>query len=268
MPFKNAIGFFVKPVSGISYDPDLLTYIDGLITPLSTGNLALLNTMYIDWKVGLGEIANVSDADDVMYNLAGETTEISLRNMVRRAHDAIAVNSPVHVPLEGFQGDGIGSYVDHNYIPNSDRIKFLTTNASGGVYVRTNFGAGTYTTVVSTRRFQIRKNAADGSLFAYSIYNNAYAFAGTVGSGYYVANKDGESLYRNGDLLNLHNSTDQADDGYKLVSLAMSGAVIPNNYSEAQISFVYLGRTRTAPEIMSNTNVIEAYMDANERGVI
>ena len=123
--------------SSFTFDPDLLTYIDGLITPLSPGQLILLNTFIVDLKAGLG-ITNLSDAFDVMYILGGETAESSLRNMIRRAHDATLVNAPLFTALEGYTGNGTNQRLELNYNPSTDGIKFTRDSASQIVYSRTN----------------------------------------------------------------------------------------------------------------------------------
>lgn len=129
--------------SGSDYDADadLLTYIEGLETELSAGQLALLNTFIVNLKAGLS-IDNLSDAFDVIYILANETPEAALRNLVKRLHDATAVNSPTFTALEGFTGNGSSSYIDTNYNAKTQGINYTKDNCSLGVYCRTNTNAG------------------------------------------------------------------------------------------------------------------------------
>ena len=89
---------------GGGVEPEVTAYIDGLTTPLSSGQLTALNTFVKALKDGLS-ITLLSEVFDVMYILAGETEESSLRNLIKRAHDAEAVNSPTFTTLEGFTGD-------------------------------------------------------------------------------------------------------------------------------------------------------------------
>ncbi len=129
--------------SASSYDADLLTYISGLATPLSADILGKINDIFVVPYKSDDGLTNLSDAYDVMYYLANETAESSLRNLVKRAHDAVAVNSPTFTPYEGWAGDGISSYIDTNYNPATEGSKYTLNNCSLGIYSRTD-SAGTY----------------------------------------------------------------------------------------------------------------------------
>ena len=253
--------------SSFTYDPDLLTYIDSLVTPLSEGQLALLNTFIVNLKSGLS-IANLSDAFDVMYILAGETAESSLRNMVRRAHDATAVNAPLFTALEGFTGNGINAYINCNYNLLNDSIRYTVYDASLGVYTRT-FAtidimiagalAGTWMRISSSRTW-LHINSNDDAPRVYVLAGGAGmrigSLIGTDGTGLFLyMNKNKYGATTAGDINGILN------EGVTLLKYS-------TYYSPSQISFAFTGRGFTQSEANIITDVFEAYMDANGKGVI
>ena len=122
--------------NNVAMEAELATYISGLATPLSADILGKINTFVAGYKSDDG-LTNLSDAYDVMYYLGNETAESSLRNLVKRAHDAVAVNSPTFTPYEGWAGDGISSYITSNYTPSTDKENYDLNDCSCGFYERT-----------------------------------------------------------------------------------------------------------------------------------
>jgi len=122
--------------SATTYHTELVTYITGLITPLSAGQKTLLNTLISCLKSGLS-IANLSDAFDTFYVLAGETEESSLKNLVSNAYHCTKNGAPVFVAGQGFTGS-LGNYLKTGYKAASHSVRYLQDNCSSGVYVRTN----------------------------------------------------------------------------------------------------------------------------------
>ena len=113
-----------------------------------------------------------------------------------------AVNSPTFTPSLGYQGNGVNSYLNTNFNPATQAVKFTSSSGSMGVYVNT---------VSST----------DGALFGqidglysnifYRIYPNSYAYlnyAGGAGSsktddglgliGAYKTNTSQQYYFKNG----------------------------------------------------------------------
>jgi len=132
-------GFGFSPLGALlnQNEPEVDTYISGLATPLSAGQVTKLNTFVKALKTGLG-ITNLSDAFDTIYLLAGETAESSLRNLAKNAHYAQAVNSPTFTALEGFTSNMSSSYINTNYNPSTEGVRFTQNSASFGVYSRSN----------------------------------------------------------------------------------------------------------------------------------
>ena len=273
MPFKNAIGFFVKPVSGVTYDPDLLTYIDGLITPLSAGQLALLNTMLLYWKAGLG-ITNLSDADDVIYCLAGETAESSLRNMVKRSHDATAVNAPTFTALEGFTGDGISGYLDTGYQPSGDGVNFSQNDCSMGVYFRSWVDSFSYAAGVTRyRRVGILPRSAgdDGLVWLNQASSVSYCQDILEGTGFTIGSRDGATsidVYHNKTVQHGTSISGETPKVYDAYILCVNELGVPTSIIEGQCSLCFFGRSMSQAQVEAFEDAFEAYMDANGKGVI
>ena len=121
----------------VNRHPELKTYITGLITPLSNKQIIRIGEFIEALKNGLS-ITNLSDAFDVMYILAGETEESSLKNLVKDSHHCSNVHSSVFVQYEGFTGDGANDYLNTNYNPSTEGQRFTQNNASIMVLSRTN----------------------------------------------------------------------------------------------------------------------------------
>ncbi|TSA51973.1 MAG: hypothetical protein D4R45_07735 [Planctomycetaceae bacterium] len=115
---------------------ELETYMTELTTPLSDGQLFLLDTLITSLKTGLS-INSLSDAFDCLWILAGETAESSLKNLVKNAHHCTLVNTPVFAQYEGYTGNPEVSKLDTNYNPNTQASRFAQDNAGGGIYSRT-----------------------------------------------------------------------------------------------------------------------------------
>ena len=256
-------------VTNYVHTPEVSTYIDGLVTPLSDGQLALLNTMLLYWKAGLGEITNLSEFADVLYDLAGETAESSLRNMVRRAHDAVAVNSPVFVPYEGFSGDGLSATIDTNYDFVDNKVNASVDSHAFGLYSRLDALSNaqdlwTNTNTTSGWDQRLWMKLVDGRTRGMSF----------SGSSFYVNNPNPStglySISRVASNLTLINRNGTNLD----TSVLGSGTITstPNTIiyllNGRQYSFYYYSRGLTEEEMGYLFIPFEAYMDSNGRGVI
>ena len=130
--YKGTNGSTGVTASATTFEAELTTYITGLATPLSDGQKIKINTLIRSIKTGLS-ITDLDDAFDVMYILAGETAESSLKNLVKNAHHITAVNAPVWAQFEGYTGANT-KYLDANYNASTQGVTFTQNNASMGVY--------------------------------------------------------------------------------------------------------------------------------------
>lgn len=250
--------------SVIQYDADLLTYIDGLSTELSDTQLGYINTFLTNYKSDEG-LTNLSDAYDVMYYLGNETAESSLRNMVKRAHDATAVNSPTFTPYEGFAGDGISSYIDTNYNPATQGVNYALNDASFGFYSRTIGNGITMAPGLSNTRILFYlgnriywsiNGATPDSYHSYSDANGMYVIGGDN-----LSSKS--DLYRNKIVLDTTTSSQSivGDGNFWLLGRG-------SYFSTKQLSFAFAGKYLDSTSVGYLTDDFEALMDANGKGVI
>jgi len=252
------------------YDEDLLTYIDGLETELSEGQLELLNTFIVDLKDGLS-IDNLSDAFDVMYNLAGETAESSLRNMVKRSHDAVAVNSPTFTALEGFKSDGTTSYIDTNYNPNTESIKYTQNDCSLGIYSRTDVKEGKIDYSAGAALYGYLRYTNDTILYRLNQTAVNSSFANANSQGFYIEVRtasDAQECYKNASSLGTSSVVSTTISNANMYLCCYNNAGAPSLYSNKQLSMFFMGRSLSQSDVTGITNAFEAYMDANSRGVI
>jgi len=123
--------------------PELGIYITGLTTPLAEAQIIRLGEFLEAVKTGLS-ITNLSDTFDVMYLLAGETSESALKNLVEDDnHATLSVTAPAFSAFNGFTG-GADKYINTNYNPSTEGDKFVQNNASFGFYSKTSRSHGNY----------------------------------------------------------------------------------------------------------------------------
>ena len=262
---------------GQSWDSDLVTYTTGLTTPLSNGQLTLLNNFILALKSGLS-ITNLSDAFDVMYILANETAESSLRNLVKRLHDATAVNSPTFTALEGFTGNSTSSYIDTNYNPYTQGIKYTLNNISLGIYSRTDVN-GLYCdigcrTTTSDYTNILSRNGGITYMRLHSGLNPVIQDAETNSLGMFIAARnaaDETGLFGYHDKLSLDrlnagNTSNIPNCNITIFARNYSGT--PEQFSPRQLSLAFAGKYFNSTEVRVITDAFEAYMDANGKGVI
>jgi hypothetical protein len=260
----------------ITFVTEVTTYIAGLTTPLSIAQIGLLNTFVAALKSGLS-ITNLSDAFDVMYILAGETAESSLRNIVKNAHYATAVNSPTFAALEGYTG-ATGKYLDTNYNPSTQGSRYTLNNCSLGVYSRTDAnglysdigsrtGTNDYTAILSryggvtymrlhSATNPVIQDAEANSLGMFIVCRNAASEEGLFG----YHNKSALSRLNTGNTNNIPNCN--------IFIGARNNNGTLEQESIRQLSFACGGRYFSEAEVGVIVDAFETYMDANSKGVL
>jgi hypothetical protein len=260
---------------------ELDDYIAGLTTPLSAGQLLLLNAYILTLKAGLG-ITLLSEAFDIMYILAGETQESSLRNLISNNYHATPYHSPAFVQYEGFTGDGANDYIDTNFVPSTHAVRFTYNDCSHGLYSRVERGAAsvaaTYGTYDGTNdsyiTLQRRVTITTDKLRVMGMgvtYDARQNFAASIGMIIGCQTAGSLASYRN--KINIANDvgTSGARSAKSIVLLATRGGIAPYNavqFDSADICFYFAGKYFTSPQVTIITDAFEAYMDAHGKGVI
>ena len=261
--------------NNISAEAELTTYITGLTTTLSSAQLKKINDFILTRKSGW-TVADLDDVDDVEYILAGETAESSLKNLVKNAHHAVAVNAPTFTAFEGFNGDGISSYINLNYNIFTEGDNYVQNSATIGCYSRTNSNEAAVD-------LGSRSNAADNranlilrssDLFYIRINTNGTSF-GTA------ANMDSRGMYYGSRTAsNVHkgfkNKTEVITDTKTSVynysnncfACCTNDGGSPTAFTTRQYAFISFGKGYSQAMVDTGTDSIEAYMDSLGKGVI
>ena len=250
--------------NNVSAEAELTTYITGLATPLSDGQKLRLNTLIKSLKTGLS-ITNLSDAFDVMYVLAGETSESSLRNLVKNAYYATAVNAPTFTQYEGFTTNGTSQYLNTNFKP-SEGVNYVQNSASLGIYHR----SGNYSCMGVTKDGNPRAVIQSGG--SYCACNGDW-WAATGGSqlaGVHILVRDAATtlkFYQNKTQYTVNNNSSGVYN-QNLFIQAVNRIDVAHNYVAGQTSFAFIGKSFSQAQCNLITDVIEEYMDNNGKGVI
>jgi hypothetical protein len=266
----------------INLDADVATYISGLSTPLSSGQKTLINNFVVGLKSDLS-ITNLSDMFDVMYILAGETAESSLRNLVERHHDATVVSAMAWTALEGYTGDGVADYLDTHYNPATEGVNFAQNDASIGMYNRLNV-----VSQISSWDDVATPSANQSTIHCIANHNDSYSrFNNTINDyrtctttdirGLFVINRTGNLYTNNVIYLNKTAPTMSGEGTSNTITppslnlyiaaedKASTGA---DSFQSQQTSFVFIGKHITTAQRDYIVDRIEAYMDANGKGVL
>lgn len=247
-----------------AYEPELLTYISGLVTPLSTGQLEALNTLILALKSGLS-ISALSEAFDAMWLWAGETEESSLRNIVKNAHHSTLNNAPPFTQYEGFYTNvSAVRTVLHNYNPTTDGVNYTLNNCSVGSYFRITTGlTQTLLSCSDGSNLTVISDPAGGRSNRVYVNTSGYCSVplATPGVGFCVKGR-----YSNVGVCNYINK--QYDEF--IGDCAVVG--IPNadslSQGDAQHACAFFSRFFNETELGVIQDAIEAYMDARGKGVI
>jgi len=269
----------VQQGANVNLTPETKTYISGLVTPISTAQKKKIDKLVKDLKTGLA-ITNLSDFFDVFYVLANETAELGLRNLVKRANDATAINSPSFVALEGFAGNGTSSYLNSNYNQNLHSVKSTLNSTSIGVYSRSNLAGNSNSvefgarTAASSKVNMIHIFIA-GAKIAQGVNNGGAGAYGNIlpnSKGLVCISRNSASdtvLYKNGIYNGIDHSVSTSLSEYNIFLGALNQANSAVGFSTHQISIGFIGKNiATDSQALIISNSIESYMNSNGKGVI
>lgn len=263
--------------NNIAPEAELTTYITGLITPLSIGQRRLVNELIKGLKTAWS-VTDLDDCDDVAYLLAGETAESSLKNLIKDANHALAVNSPTFTAFEGFQGDGISSYINTKYKIATHASAYKQDDAHALVYLRTNTAEpandfrATNASNVGVSITGSNEGVNSGIYFRANSILHSEADRLTescVGiSGFDRSVNTEFKFVLNGTFRKTVASVSQALVDLEVYLLAGNLNGSPSLYATKTMSFFDMGKSLSEAQHTATKNVIEAYMDANGKGVI
>jgi hypothetical protein len=254
-----------------SLESETVLYITGLVTPLSPAQVQNINTFVKYLKTGLG-ITTLSEYFDIMYILAGETQESSLRNLVKNAHHATKDVNITFAALEGFTGfTNSTAYINTNYNMSNQAVRLSQNNSSAGFYSRTSGGGGNTAEmgVDSNQNFFLFQTAWGSGRCYIELSNGAGAgLTNNTRLGFWTASRLSSStykIYKNGNVFSNETVASLSLPNFNLFLLGAYGSTFGSNI---QMSFAFAGKGLTDAEMAVLTNGIEAYMDNNGKGVI
>jgi lysophospholipase L1-like esterase len=246
---------------------ELITYVTGLATPLSSTQKGLLNTFVSQLKSGLN-VSALSDVFDFMYVFAGETSESALKNLVKNAHHATAVNSPVFTSGRGFAGNGTSSYLNSNFNPSTQAVNYLLNSAAIGLFSNTNSGGATLDmgarTTSTSNRIVLATRYNDAFIGHLNTHNVATGFANTNSAGHFIVTRTGVNVqvdYLNGVNVKAETDSSSALPNTNMVIGAMNTAGTIGLWSARQYSFAFAGRGLSQAEILVVKNALTNYLD-------
>jgi hypothetical protein len=246
-------------------EPEVTSYISELITPLSTAQVSRLDAFVKSLKSSF-QISLLSDAFDFMYIFAGETAESSLKNLIKNAHHAEAVNSPVFSPYSGFAGNGTSSYINTGFAP-SQGINYTLQNAAYGTYCNTNKAADEH--IMSTRN---ASNNAESTLLPLrttgnaefkingtSTPHNALSIGSSVGLFTVVRNGTNVFLALNNAIHTTASSPVSGLSGYPFAVLARNSGGSISQFTTREVSFAFAGKGLTEQDVVYLNNIFNQY---------
>ena len=249
-------------------EPEVRAYISG--ESISQTSIDKLNTFVLSIKEGFG-ITTLSEAFDCMYWFRGETATITLKNLVKNAHHATALNSPIFAPFEGYTGVVANkANIRTNYNPATDAIALQPLNAAFGAYFTSE------RTVSYSKIFGIEH---DDDVDLNDMYITPYGSRTRVFSSYHLSLSVANSLgfragMRNNDsqqigVINktittgIRAITSIPSKRFRFLAVASNddgGAFDVNYPDDIQIAFGFLGRSMSQSEINVLVDAIETYI--------
>lgn len=235
----------------IARHPELATYIEGLTIPLSNAQIIKIGEFLEALKTGLS-ISALSEVFDVMYLLAGETQESSLKNLVKDLHHCTSAAMPTFTTLKGFKGNGSSQFLDTNYNPSTQGSKYTRNDASLGVYSNENINenkndlgsyAGTILADIATRY-------SDVSYFRLNNANSSGVSQTQLDSlGLFVVTRNGSANtnlygYKNKTTYSTRfgSSATSAISNLNMYLCAYNDDGSATNFSTKQLSFAFAGK--------------------------
>lgn len=262
---------------------ELTTYTTGLTTELSETQLENLDTFITALKTG-NSLTNLSDDSDVMILFAGETEESSLKNLVKDAHHASVVVQPTWTQFEGYEGNATDQYLQVDYVASTGADKYAQNDACIIVLQRkdiaysatkTIFGAYKNAAVPYSGILLNTLNAANSARAGINYARNHSSLNLTTNindrRGYWALNRLEAAtckLYRNKTEIVTQTATSAALSDKKPLILASLIDDLVAHFSDEQIAFFYMGKGKTPEQMNVIIDAVEAYMDANEKGML
>lgn len=269
--------FYVKAYKGVSEssasnianaqlpnNAEIVIYTSGLSTPISEREESLIDDFVTLLKTKVSA-TNLSDVFDVIAICEGETSEQSLRNLVKDAHHSTleGASNPTFEKYEGFVGNATTGYINIHYKPATQTDNVSQNSICVGVL--------SYKSLSVSSKALI--GAIDGSSVGISIAPfisgnktavrcNSAVNSSTVATGskgFHLINRtasDKFGVYKDAALKYEPSVASAALIDVELSALARNNNGTQDSFNDDKIAFYFIGRGLTSGEV---TGVFEAF---------
>jgi len=253
---------------GTGFDFDAQALFNRMTTPPTVARKILIN----DFIVTLKNDGNWEELD-VLVVLAAADSQAALLDF-KNLSDGALVNAPTFVADRGFTGDGATSYINSQFNPTTDAVKFTQNDASAGCYLRTDnqtvaYSMGLVKITTAEGTGIIPRTGADQSINRLNSDTN-HTIASANSLGLFSMNRTGAALFqdlKNGADAGTEVDTSQAFENGNFFHLARNvvgtGA---SNFDDRQQALYFYGSGSLNHATFFTA--LETYLDAIGAGVV
>lgn len=140
---------FENNQGGIVFDPDAQNYFDSISDPLTLAQKIAFNNLVIGLKADISLTGTTSNWDeiDVLWIFFNISRQAAYLNLKLPAANIITDGvQPSFAQFSGLTGNGTTQYINLNYNPSTQGIKYQQDNSSAFAYCKTNPAGGTQMT--------------------------------------------------------------------------------------------------------------------------
>ena len=270
----NGTPFYLQTVGAGGFCAQYQTIYDAFTTPPSDAIAAAQNTM-VCGLVDDGVWAKF----DIFYMYAQTTNgggEALINWITPGTYTATIFNNPVFAALEGFTGNGLNTFINCNWKPFSNGVKFKSDDGSFGVYVRTHNANNDVeigcSDAANGKALQLYSwFAGDNAIMRHQTDLSSAVAPHTDAKGMYVANRvlsTHQDLYYNKVRIINGARPSVGITDFDLYVLAHNNSGTDTARSLKQVSMAFAGGGFTQPDVNNLTDRFEAYMVSNGKGII
>jgi hypothetical protein len=211
---------------------------------------------------------------DVLYIFATANSTDALLNLVSTSYDGTAHNGPTFTADQGFTGDGVSTWIDTGFNPNTAGGNFTLNSASFGAYDRTSdttgsvAAMGVYDGTTGDNLFPLI-NPSAGLIYTINVTSGSDNFVtNSNAQGLWIVSrtsstsnflrKDGASFFTNSSDPTTGASLPNFD--FVLLANNNSGTISGNSGDQYSAAFIGGGLTTTQADAVASR--INAYMTA------
>lgn len=181
------------------FDSDFLNFYKRKVIPFTDIEKWAYNEFFVKIKQKYA-VKRLSDLADALYLYRGNKTDCLL-NLVKPSHTATIFGNLAHSATLGI--GSLGGYLDLNYNPFRQGIKFTLNDASFGYYNQSESNNATRNIGAEISPHQITSIPHESGLFFYAINGGLLNVANSSSKGhFYVSRKSSTvTVYKNGSIL-------------------------------------------------------------------